>query len=387
MGGTTPRGFPMPNDRWPPFRRMVHSHMPVKNYGNKKRSLKAAIGLLSALSLLLPVSCMEYGPRPKEDMDPVEHGVFIINEGNFTYGNATLSFYDPENKRVENEVFIRTNGIKLGDVAQSMVVRENKGYIVVNNSGIIFILNTDTYKITGEITGFTSPRHILFLGDDKAYVTDLYESRITVVNPSTREITGHIDTNGHKSTEHILRWGEYVFVNCWSYDNTVLAIDTRTDTVVREIEVGLQPASMAIDKYGKLWVLCSGGYEGMEGGRETPALFRINAESMEVEARFPFSPKDVPRDLCINGAGDTLYFINGAVWRMYAGDEVLPLEPFVADRSTIYYSIAADPCSGDLYVADAIDYRQPGTVYRYGAGGELIDSFSTGIIPGGFCFK
>lgn len=340
-----------------------------------------------ALIIAFMASCMEYGPRPKEEMTLVEHGVFIVNEGNFTYGNASLSIYDTENESVENEVFIRTNGIKLGDVAQSMTIHGGKGYIVVNNSGIIFIINIDTYKITGEITGFTSPRHIHFISDDKAYVTDLYESRIAVINPAAREITGYIDTGGHKSTEQIIQWGKHVFVNCWSYDNTVLVIDTETDTVTAEIEVGMQPASMAIDKYGKLWVLCTGGYDGMPEGNETAALYRIDAASLETERKFYFGRDDSPRDLCVDGDGGTLYFINGSVWQMRVGDENLPTSPFVEERSTIYYAVAADPADGDVYIADAIDYRQPGMVYRYGAGGELKDSFKAGIIPGAFCFK
>ena len=36
----------------------------------------------------------------------------------FQYGNATLSYYDPETRTVENEVFHRANAFKLGDVAQ-----------------------------------------------------------------------------------------------------------------------------------------------------------------------------------------------------------------------------------------------------------------------------
>lgn len=39
---------------------------------------------------------------------------FSMNEGNFQYGNATLSYYDPETKKVENEIFYRANAMKLG---------------------------------------------------------------------------------------------------------------------------------------------------------------------------------------------------------------------------------------------------------------------------------
>ena len=46
-----------------------------------------------------------------------------------------------------------------------------------------------------------------------------------------------------------------------------------------------------------------------------------------------------------------------------------------------------NPYNSDVYLADAIDYTQPGRIYRYNAQGELLDQFEVGIIPGAFCFK
>ena len=46
--------------------------------------------------------------------------LFILNEGNFNYGNGTVSIYDPKKKELQNEAFIKANGMKVGDVVQSM---------------------------------------------------------------------------------------------------------------------------------------------------------------------------------------------------------------------------------------------------------------------------
>lgn len=349
-------------------------------------------GFLLPLALLGWYSCMDYGPSDEEDFDPDKtvDGVFITNEGSFMYGNASLSYYIPSEKRVENEVFIRANTINLGDVAQSMVVRNGLGYIVVNNSGIIFVIDVKTFKVRGTIGPFTSPRHIHFLSDTKAYVTQLWDDRIAIVNPSTLEITGYIKTDmqpGGESTEQMVQYGRYVFTNCSSYNKRILVIDSETDSVADEIEVGIQPVGLVLDKFGKLWTITNGGYKGSPYGYEAPVLCRIDPESRRIEKTFTFDLDDSPAGLCLNRTRDTLYFINKAVWRMDVKDERVPVRPFLPDQESLFYAIAVDPTTSEVYVADAIDYVQPGVVYRYTPDGELVDRFRTGITPGSFCFN
>ncbi len=335
-------------------------------------------------------ACMKYGPEEEIpfDFSNDPHGVFITNEGNFMYGNASLSYYIPDQKEIENEVFSRANGISLGDVAQSMNIRDGSGYIVVNNSGIVFVIDVNTFKIEGYVSGLLSPRYIHFINDSKAYITDLYASRITVFNPRTLEITGHIPTEGHRSTEQMVQFDQYVFTNCWAYDNKILVIDAEKDQLIDSIEVGIQPVSIAIDKYDKLWVLTDGGgYSGNPAGYTAPSLYRIDAASRKIEQEFTFNLGDAPSELALNGKKDTLYFINKSVWRMDVTDRQLPQTPFLQYNGTLYYGLAVDPFSSEVYVADAIDYVQPGVVYRFTPEARPLDTLRTGITPGTFCFK
>lgn len=326
-----------------------------------------------------------------EEFRVSESGLFITNEGNFQYGNASLSYYDPEARHVENEVFHRANAMHLGDVAQSMTIYDNKGWVVVNNSHVIFAIDLTSFKEVGRITNLTSPRYIHFISPEKAYVTQLWDNRIFIINPRRFEITGHIEcpnmTMESGSTEQMVQQGRYLYVNCWSYQNRILKIDTESDRVVDELEVGVQPTSLALDKHSKLWTLTDGGFAGSPYGYEAPTLCRIDLDRFEVERTFLFSVGDDPSEIVINAAGDTLYWINDDIWEMDVTADELPTHPFLFSRNTKYYGLTVSPTNGDIYVADAIDYQQQGIIYRYSKGGELLDQFYVGIIPGAFCWR
>lgn len=342
---------------------------------------------------LLSAGCMEwdYGLEEDFDISTSERGLFICNEGNFQYGNATLSYYNPTTKSVENEIFYRANAMKLGDVAQSMIIHNGIGWVVVNNSRVVFAIDPTTFKEVGRITGLTAPRYIHFVSEDKAYITQIWDNRIFIVNPRRYEVTGYIEvenmTSEQGSTEQMVQQGKYLYVNCWSYQNRLLKIDTESDTIVAELEVGIQPTSLALDRNGKLWTVTDGGYDGSPYGYQAPALYRIDPETFTIERTFDFRKGDAPSEVQINGRGDTIYWINDDIWAMSVDAETLPVRPFLDSRGTIYYGLTVDPATDEVYIADAVDYTQQGKIYRYSATGELIDEFYVGIIPGAFCWK
>ena len=354
-----------------------------------------------AVALLLS-SCMRWEYGEQEHFNMLGEGLFITNEGNFTYGGASLSYYQPETHHLENEVFQRANAMRLGDIAQSMVVRDGIGWVVVNNSHVVFAIDTETFREVGRIIDLPSPRYIAFVSDEKAYISQLDSDRIIIINPKTYTITGEIIcpmTTPYRtgSTEQMVVVGDYLYVACWSYQKRILKIDTCTDKVVDYKDIGVQPKSMVADKNGKLWVVSDGGYEGNVIGYEPAMLYCINPENLEVERRFELGLNgsgDATRSasrLKINDQGDTLYWIDGGVWRMAIDAEVLPSEPFIkplsGDARCLYYALGVAPDTEEIYVGDAIDYQQRSVIYRYSAEGELLDRFTAGVIAGDFCWK
>ena len=358
---------------------------------------------ITTIFVLLLTSCMRWEYGEQEHFNLLGEGMFITNEGNFTFGGASLSFYDPEGRHIENEMFYRANAMKLGDVAQSMVVRDGVGWLVVNNSHVVFAIDVETLREVGRITDLPSPRYICFVSDEKAYISQLDSDRLIIVNPKKFEVTGEIVcpmTTAYRtgSTEQMVIVGDYLYVVCWSYQRRILKIDTRTDKVVDYVDIGVQPKSIVADRNGKLWVVSDGGYEDNVIGYEASRLYRIEPEGLEVEREFELGKSGTGNAtrtasrLKINAAGDTIYWIDGGVWRMSIEAETLPAEPFIRPTMTgsmpsLYYALGVAPDTEEVYVGDALDYQQRSIIYRYSREGELLDTFTAGVIAGDFCWK
>ena len=214
--------------------------------------------------LIIILSCnkKEIGPQfIDKGFVPKERKILILNEGNFGFGNASISIYNTETKEVSNNVFKTVNGFGIGDVLQSVTLHNNKYYFVVNNSGKIVITDTNlVYQ--SEITGLNSPRYFVAKGN-KGYVSDLKQNAIYVLNLTTNQIVKQIRTTGW--TESLLINNNKLYaLDRGNYlnnigDNKVYIVDIDLDTIKDSVVTALDPNSMVIDDNNKLWVLCSGG--------------------------------------------------------------------------------------------------------------------------------
>lgn len=345
---------------------------------------------------LLSASCSKE-PVREQIIDPVdtttapasyENGIFIVNEGNYNWGNATVTFIDNKTNTVIQDIFRKSNDRSIGDVAESMKIARNLGYVVINNSNRIEVVSLKDFKSVRSITGLNSPRHIEIVDSNKAYATNL-QKNISIIDLQTNSITGTINTSSW--TESLIRYDQYMLVTSIGSFNEpssqrkaqVYVIDTKIDAIVDSIETGKEPIGIVIDKKEKVWVLCSGGYDNFEA----PSLLRINPELRLVEKVFTFpNPKEVPSRLCINASGDTMYYIKGGVYQVPVTAAALPDKPLIASEGRLFYGLAIHPNTGNIYVSDAKDYVQNGTAYQYNVSGKLVRQYVTGRIPGSFCF-
>ena len=335
---------------------------------------------LVCLLLILGISCKPEPPGPVDSPKPSKGSVLLLNEGNFQWGNASLDLYDPETEILQSGIFKSANQQALGDVLQSMSIFQDKGYLVVNNSGKIEVVNPTDMTSLGTIEGLTSPRFFLGISSSKAYVSDLYANAIAIVDLSDQAVSGSISCPGW--TEQMLSVGEMVFVTNIRQPY-LYVVNSQTDLLVDSIRIREGGNRIVRDQEGMLWVACGELIQPDESG----ALYRINPENWTLIDSFLFSPATHPDELTINASGDQLFFLNGGVQRMPIAAAELPQNPLIPEDGGLFYGLGVDPFSDEIYVTDAIDFVQRGAILRYDLEGNLLHEFRAGIIPGRFYFQ
>lgn len=357
--------------------------------------MRKQIGIVFFLSVLSFVSCKEdklIAPVPEVS----EEGIFILNEGNFTYGNGSLSYLDLSENVIYNQIFFDVNGFPLGDVPHSFLQDGERLFIVVNNSGKIVAVNTEDFTHSGTIDGLVSPRYMLKISASEALVTDLYSPYISIVDLETFRVTSSIFVGN--STEAVIGTGNFVYATGWTYNDKLYKIDIDKRKVVDSLRIGPQPNSMILDKNDKLWVLYDGAFQGSPYGHFFPGLVRVDLKDFKVEKEIVFPSKDgSPKALNTNEEKDSLFFINASyavsglnsrgVFKMSIYEDVIPEKAFIPERGGIFNGMAVAPVDGHLYVSDAADYQRLGWLWRFSARGKLLDSFRLDIIPGDILIK
>ncbi len=348
----------------------------------------------AGLFIVLMTSCTEISVRPDIKENFYGRAVIIINEGNYASGNASLSCYKPDSMQISNNIFLSKNDFPVGDVPQSLIIRDSLAFMTVSNSGKILIFHTGTLQHSGTIAGLSAPRYMEFISDSLAIVSDLYEKNMTIVNVHTHSISRRIPVGG--TTEQIIVLDDHVYAASWSFNNKLYKISLDEMRVTDSLTTGIQPNSMVSDRDGNLWVLCDGGYPGNFAGHENARLLKIDPASLSVSRSYIFSDLSAsPTELSINSTKDSLFYLGGSwggessssgIYQMPLDAGQLPQEAFISGKSRLFYGLGIDPHNSDIYCSDAIDYLQRGIAFRYNSSGEKIDSFSTGVIPGFFAF-
>lgn len=313
-------------------------------------------------------------PIPTE---PLGQGVFILNEGNFMAGNASLSYLDTQSGQVMHGLFQQANNESLGDVLQSMIIHQERAYLVVNNSGKIEVTDPESMDRVGTINGFVSPRYMLGVNEQKAYVTDLFGNSITVVDLVGNAISGGIAVGGW-TEELAIFAGQVVVAGAGS--GYLYFLDPQTDVLTDSLYLGASPSRLRIDAEGHLWVLCSGSWDGSEN----PKLVRIRPQRTGMKEAFPLpEANSYYSRLDISADGRSLFVLGQDVWMMDLGQKNPAFELWIESGGMTFYGLSVSPFDDRLYLTDAVDFVQRGTLMVYSETGQALGSHLVMVNPSG----
>jgi YVTN family beta-propeller protein len=338
------------------------------------------------LIMLFLLSCFAFSCtkifNERKDSVLAGNGVFILNEGNFRWGNGSLSYYSYDSAKIYNDLFQNINGRPLGDVPNSMIIYRDMAFIVVNNSGKIEVININTLESVATIDKLNSPRNIAVVSADKGYVSSMYSDSVAIISLTDYSVSGYI--NLRRSSESIIASGNKAYISEWVGGDEVMVINSINNKVLDSIKVGAEPESMVIDKNKMLWVLCNGGWARTNNAE----LDGINTVTNKVEKKLIFPDKNnSPSCLNIDGSGETVYYLENGVRKMKISDQVLPVNALIPESGNYFYKIGINPVNSDIFVTDAVDYKQNGYVRLYKNDGLFVSGGTAGIIPGLMCFK
>lgn len=347
------------------------------------------INIMKRFLAVLISGSIFYACEPEPNIQPnippttsIRGGLFILNEGNFQAGNATLDYYNFETQALSFNAFETVNKRKLGDVLQSMTHTGSFGYLIVNNSQKIEIININSLASVGSITGFKSPRYMV-IKDNIAYVSEYYDGGIKMVDLAKSQIIGTIPIKGN--LDGLLLHQNKLYVTN-AAGNYLYVINTFSNIVSDSIAVGYGSNSLQLDADNRLWVLSSGRKVGTveESGR----LNAINTNTDSVSKFFLITRESDhgPIKLRVDTEKKTLYWINKSIYKHDVASADLMKEPFVNAFKNNFWALSIDSLTREIYVGDAIDFIQKSNINRYDRTGTIKGTFKAGIITGDFYF-
>ena len=355
--------------------------------------MKNYVFVLILLSGILASSCVKEPEKPDPGISLGTVGLFVLNEGLFSMNNSDLSWYDYSGEEAVSGFFALKNGRKLGDTGTDIAVYGAKLYIVVSGSSQLEVVDPYSGQSIRQIPFFDGekprqPRRIAFHGS-KAYVCS-FDGTVAVIDTSTLIIEKYIEAG--KNPDGIAICNNKIYVSNSggldfpNFDNTLSVTDIATMKEIKRIEVGVNPYTIIPDSNGDLYLVSRGNYSGVQSSLQV-----IDSNTDQLKYTFP---EIEVFDIAIKG--DTAY----AYFHDYAGGtgsrimlidtktKAIINDNFISDGTVIntIYGIAVDKVSGDVFVADAMDFVSTGSVVCFDSNGKKKYSFVASLNPGRIAF-
>lgn len=312
--------------------------------------------------------------------DPYSSGLFVVNEGNFSDNNGSITFKSAT--ELKQTLFETVNSRPIAGLVQSMTISGDNAYIVNNAANRIEVVKAGTFEVlsTWE-TGFTAPRYIE-IKDGKAYVScwgefepdySLKNSYIAVVDITTGTVETTIKTLA--GPEGLLIDGNNLYVAA-GFAANIEKIDLSSNTVVGNLELAGAPKRFLLDASGKMWTTSSSNVYQIDLGTFSIAK-DISTGKVTLGADFDLY-NDKAYLLSSLWDGDKGGYVN-AVYVMDQTATTFPTSSIVNGEG--FYGLDVNPANGSIYVSNAGGFTAAGTVVLYDEAGAELSNFAAGVGP------
>lgn len=360
----------------------------------KKNFLMMAVAVMAALAL---TSCEETNSTPWLKPVVTSDGVFVINNGNEWVGtNGSLTYYDYDTKTATQDVYLAKNGVSLGSTPNHAIVYGSKIYIVGSGEKTVFVADKNTMRkvknIKMEVKGEpVTPRQAV-AGYGYVFVST-FSNTVIAIDTITNTIATTYRSGDY--SEGMAINGAYLYVANSNYGRgkeenarpSISAININKDDTVMFVSDKLHnPIDVKVVN-GRIFVLDSGTYDE-DGTQKDAGLYEIENNRLVFRA--------AATEMAVGGT--KIFLINAPFIGSELAVPTYTVYETTNNRSTtlcegteIGYpsKISVDAVEGYVYITayhigsnGFPDYNTPGYCVIYDAKGNKQGSFYCGIGPG-----
>jgi len=340
--------------------------------------------LITALLLIFIIGCSKTND-PLIPPTVNSSGVYVVNEGLFAQNNATLSYKNLEDGTVTNNAYSSANNRNpLGDNANSMTISGSKGYIAVDNSNKVEIINLDNFKSLGfiDLGSNGSPREIYVKDENTAYVTNLNLDQVAKLNLQTKTVTTRINVGSKPEGIREANGKLFVANSGFGFDNTVSVIDMASDMVVITLQVGLNPRIVLNGLDNFIYVVCTGSYSDTS---IFSGIYKIDPAANTVVDSILV--KKNPGEACFIDATTMLVVNSDGAVKVDLTTKSVSATPLILGTTVnsffgVIHSISFDLFRSVIYCGNPKDFTQNGEVVTFDVNGNETGRFNVGLNPG-----
>ncbi len=313
-------------------------------------------------------------------------GVYVANQGNFSDNNGSITYYDPATGETVEVL------ADFGTLVQSITLYDGKGYVMSNTSGAVDVLDLATQQRIAQIQAVSSPRYMTVADASKAYVSNLFDGTVTVINLTDGIVQGTVDVGSNPEDVAVLDGRVFVANSGFGGDSTLTVIDAQTNTALETINLGCDgPRHLEVDAEGELWAFCIGNTVYNDDftqiiAQTNGAVVVLDGATGEVVTRFDLDfqvgAASLGQDTYFSAASAEIFLVHGTDLLVFdtaantqQGVITLPGDEGVG-------GIAYDATAQRLYAARIIDFTTTGFVSIHSRDGQEVARFDAGIAPG-----